>query len=123
MRKLIIGAMLLAAICYGGSKLLLHNKVETGVDQAILAVSPFVNVNYEGISSTMGGELTVDGIEARITDFNDPVTIDRLGIDTPSYFSLLRLADLAENVGNPGDVIPEYFGFIAEGISMSVSAD
>jgi hypothetical protein len=93
------------------------------VDQAVLMMSPFVNVKYDGVSSTMGGELTVDTIEAQINDFSDPITIDRLGIDTPSYFSLLNLADMAENVGNPNDTIPEYFGFIAEGIRMRVDAD
>lgn len=123
MRNLIIGAVLVAAVGYGGSKLLLHNKVEKGVDQAVVGVSPFVNVKYDGVSSTMSGELTIDAVEARITNFNDPVTIDRLGIDTPSYFSLLRLADIAENMRNPDDVIPEYFGFIAEGIRMRVDAD
>ena len=123
MKNLIIGAVLLAAVGYGGSKLLLHNKVENSVDQAVLMMSPFVNVKYDGVSSTMGGELTVDTIEAQINDFSDPITIDRLGIDTPSYFSLLNLADMADNVGNPDAVIPEYFGFIAEGIRMRVDAD
>jgi len=123
MKNLIIGAVLLAAAGYGGSKLLLHNKVETSVDQAVVMMSPFVNVKYDGVSSTMGGELTVDAIEAQINDFNDPIIIDRLGIDTPSYFSLLDLADMAENVGNPDDAIPEYFGFIAEGIRLPVNAD
>ncbi|MGB5720917.1 MAG: hypothetical protein WBM34_09490 [Woeseiaceae bacterium] len=123
MRNLIIGIAILAAIGYGGSKLLLHHKVEKGVDQAVLAVSPFVNVKYSGVSSTMGGKLTVDGIEAKLNDFSDPIVIDRLGIDTPSYFSLLGLADMAEKPGNPDDVIPEYFGFIAEGVRMRVDAD
>lgn len=123
MRKLIIGAVLLGALGYGGSKFLLHSKVEKGVDKAVIAISPFARVNYEGVSSTMGGELTVDSVEVQITNFNDALTIERMGIDTPSYFSLLRIADLAENVGNPNDAIPEYFGFIAEGIRMRVDAD
>ncbi|MGI9235533.1 MAG: hypothetical protein ACR2RD_18020 [Woeseiaceae bacterium] len=123
MKKLIIGAVILAAAGYGGSKLLLHNKVESGVDKAVIGISPFVNVKYDGVSSTMSGELTMDSIEAKITDFNDTIVIDRLGIDTPSYFSLLKLADMAENTRNPSDIVPEYFGFIAEGIRFSVSAD
>lgn len=123
MKNLIIGAVVLAAAGYGASKLLLHNKVESGVDQAVVAMSPFVNIKYDGVSSTMSGELTMDAIEAKIADFNDPIVVDRLGIDTPSYFSLLKLADMADNMGNPNDVVPEYFGFIAEGIRFSVSAD
>lgn len=123
MRNLIITAVILALAVYGGSKLLLHNKVENAVDQAVIAISPFVNVRYDGVSSTMGGELTMDGIEARITNFNDPITIKRIGIDTPSYFSLLSLADIAENTGNPDDAVPTYFGLIAEGVRIGVNAD
>lgn len=123
MRNIIIGAIIVGTVGYGGSKFLLHHKVESAVDMAVLAMSPFVNVEYDGVSSTMSGELTIDGIRAQITGFNDDLYIDRLGIDTPSYFSLLNLADMAENIQAPDDVIPEYFGFIAEGVRMSVSAD
>jgi len=123
MKNLIIWAVILGAAGYGGSKLLLHHKVGEGVDQAIMAVSPFVNIEYDGVSSTMSGELTIDGIEARIDGFNDPIYIDRLGIDTPSYFSLLSLADIRQNLQSPDDVIPEYFGLLIEGVHMRVSSD
>ena len=123
MKNLIIWAVILGAVGYGGSKLLLHHKIERGVDTAVLFMSPFVNVDYDGVSSTMTGELTIDGIRAQITGFKDEIRIDRLGIDTPSYFSLLNLADAPENIGSPDDLIPDYFGFIAEGVRMSVTAD
>lgn len=123
MKNLIVWAIILGVVGYGGSKLLLHHKVGRGVDQAVMAVSPFVNIEYDGVSSTLSGELTIDGIEAQVTGFNEPIFIERLGIDTPSYFSLLRLADISENVQSPDDVIPEYFGFIVEGVRMRVNAD
>ena len=123
MKNMIIWAVILGAAGYGGSKLLLHHKVGEGVDQAVMAVSPFVNIEYDGVSSTMSGELTIDGIEARIDGFNDPIYIDRLGIDTPSYFSLLSLADIRQDLQSPDDVIPEYFGLLIEGIHMRISSD
>lgn len=123
MKNLIIWATIIGIVGYGGSKFLLHHKIESGVDMAVLAVSPFVNVEYDGVSSTMSGELTIDGIRARVSGFSDEIYIERLGIDTPSYFALLNLADIAENIQNPDEVIPEYFGFIAQGVRMSVNAD
>ena len=123
MKNLIIWGIILAAVGYGGSKLLLHHKVESGMDTAVLAMSPFVNIEYDGVSSTMSGELTIDGIRAQITGFKDAIIIERLGIDTASYFSLLKLADIADNIRRPDDVVPSYFGFIAEGVHMSVNAD
>ena len=123
MKNLIIWAVILGIVGYGGSKMLLHHKVGEGVDQAVMVVSPYVNIEYDGVSSTMTGELTIDGIVARIAGFNDPIYIDRLGIDTPSYFSLLSLADIRQNVGSPDDVIPEYFGLLIEGVHMRINAD
>jgi hypothetical protein len=120
---MIVWAIILGVVGYGGSKFLLHHKVGRGVDQAVMAVSPFVNIEYDGVSSTMSGELTIDGIKAQITGFSEPVFVERLGIDTPSYFSLLKLADISENVQSPDDIIPEYFGFIVEGVRMRVNAD
>lgn len=123
MKNLIVGAIVVGSLGYGGSKFLLHHKIESAVDTAVVGMSPFVNIDYDGVSSTLGGELTIDGIRAQINGFNDEITIDRLGIDTPSYFSLLSLADVAENIPAPDEIIPEYFGFIAEGIRMRVDAD
>lgn len=52
MKNLIIWAVILGTVGYGGSKLLLHHKVGEGVDQAVMVVSPFVNIEYKGVSST-----------------------------------------------------------------------
>ena len=71
----------------------------------------------------MGGQLTIDGVRAYMTGFDDEIYIDRLGIDTPSYFSLLGLADIRENIQSPDEVIPDYFGIVIEGVRMRVNAD
>ena len=123
MKKLIIWAVVIGTAAYFGSKMLLHHKVESGVDSAILALSPFATVSYDGVSSTLSGELTIDGIRATINGFDDEITIDRLGIDTPSFLSLLSIVDIAENIHSPDDVIPEYFGFIVDGVHSKVEAD
>lgn len=123
MKKLIIWAVVLATLGYFGSKLLLHHKVAKSVDSAVLVASAFVKIEYEGVSSTLSGELTIDGIRARIDGFNDSIYIERLGIDTPGYFTLLGLTNIAENIRSPDDVVPEYFGIIAQGIHVPVYAD
>lgn len=71
----------------------------------------------------MSGELTIDGIRAKIVGFDDDIYVERIGIDTPSYFTLLGLTDIAEKIRSPDDVIPKYFGIIAEGIHMRVESD
>ncbi len=123
MRTIFVCACIVAAGGYFGSKWLLHHKVENGVDTAIVAMSPIVTIEYDGVSSTMSGELTIDGIRARIAGFEDDIRIGRLGIDTPSYFALLDLSDASQNVRRPDEMIPKSFGIIAEGVEMRVDAD
>ena len=120
MRNLLIGIIIMAAAAYFGSKWHLHNKVSEGMDTAVTMMSPYAKVEYEGVASTLTGELTIEGVRIRLSDFNDDLYIDRLGIDTPSFLSLLELGDVARM---QSDGLPESIGFIIEGLRMPVGAD
>ena len=123
MRNLVIFGLMLAGLGYGGAKFYLHSKVESGMDNAVLMMSPYADITYKGVSSTMSGKLTVNGINARIKGFNDELRIDKLGIDTPSFLTLLELGDFASSMQSSSGELPEYLGFIIEGMHMPVSAD
>jgi hypothetical protein len=120
MKNFIIWAILLAAVGYGGSKLYLHNEVNDAMDMVVLSMAPWAELEYDGVRSTLSGELTVEGVRVQINGYSDRLTIDRIGIDTPSFFSLLELSDL----GSKGpDAMPEYIGFLVEGMRVPVDAD
>lgn len=123
MKKLIISAVLLGALAFGGSKLLLHSAVESAVDDIVTSMSPFAAVEYRGVSSTMGGKLTIDGIVAQPAGLQDKITIERLGIDTPSYFWLIGLQDIAADLLSGSDEIPEYVGVMFENVRLQLDAD
>ncbi|MDH3748264.1 MAG: hypothetical protein OER97_08655 [Gammaproteobacteria bacterium] len=123
MRNLIIGVLILAALGYFGTKWKLHQDVESGVDMAVMMMSPFAVVQYDGVSSTMTGELTIDGIRGRVKGFNDEFFIARLGIDTPSFLSLMKFGDMQSLVTSGDDMLPKYFGLIVEGLRMPSNAD
>ncbi len=120
MRNLLIWIVIMAACAYLGSKWYLHNEVSKGMDTAVLMMSPYANVEYEGVASTLTGELTIEGIRIRIDGFNDDLYIDRFGIDTPSFLSLIELGDVAKI---QSDGLPEYFGFMMEGLRVPADAD
>ena len=120
MKRLIVWAILMAGIAYGGAKFYLHKEVSKAMDMAVKMVSPYASVRYDGVASTMSGELTVEDVIVRVKGFRDEVYIDRIGIDTPNFFSLLELSDL---MTMQGDSMPEYFGFIVEGLRIPVDAD
>jgi hypothetical protein len=83
--------------------------------------SPFVDIQYGGVSSTMSGELSVNSITVRMNEFSDPLYIDKLSIITPGFFYLLKL----NKMGQPGAdfEIPDTFGFSVDGVRASTSAD
>ena len=120
MRNLLIWIIIIAACGYAGSKWYLHREVAQGMDTAVRMMSPYAEVEYEGVASTLTGELTIEGIRIRIDGFSDDLYIDRFGIDTPSFLSLIDLGDAAKM---QSDGLPENFGLMMEGLRMPADAD
>lgn len=123
MRNLVIGVLILGVIAWFGARWKLHHDVEEGVDMALLMMAPFAMIEYEGVSSTLTGELTINGIRGRVSGFADDFHIDRLGIDTPSFLSLMSLGKLDRLAAAGSDALPEDFGVIVEGLRMPTGAD
>ena len=120
MRNLVVWAISMGAAFYGGSKAYLHSEVEDTMDMAVMLMSPYADVEYKGVRSTMSGELTIEDVRIRIHEFRDEIVIDRMGIDTPSFFSLLDMSDYLTMQDND---VPDYFGILVEGVHVPVEAD
>ena len=123
MKFILIGLVLLVGLGYGSAKAYLHYQVRDGVETAVLVTAPYAVLEYSGISSTLMGELTIDNVRIRVNGYRDDIQIGRLGIKTPNFLSLLKLSDLSTLSQPDGDSTPEFFGFIAEEIRVSVTAD
>jgi len=120
MKSLLTSLVLLSVVGYGGAKAYLHSEVADAMDLAVLMLSPYAEVEYEGVRSTMSGELTIEHIRIKMHDYQDEIRIDRMGIDTPSFLSLL---ELSEFMTLRPDSVPEHFGFMVERIHLAVDAD
>ena len=120
MKKFLIFTILFGTAGYFGAKWYLHNEVENGMNLAVLMMAPYADVEYDGVASTLTGELTVEGIRVRVNGFQDTIRIDRFGIDTPSFLSLLELGDIARF---RSDELPKYFGFLVEGVHLTAGSD
>lgn len=121
MKNLVILALVVAACGYFGAKLYLHHRVSSGLDDALLMAAPIADIRYDGVSSTMTGELSIDGITARISGFSDPLYVDKLSLITPGFFYLLKLDELGRSGAD--FEIPDSLGFSVEGVRASTSAD
>ncbi len=121
MKRLIVFVLLIGSCGYFGAKFFLHYRVSSGLDDVLVMAAPFADIQYDGVSSTMSGELSIDGIRVNMSEFRDPLYIDKLSIITPGFFFLLNLVEL----GQPGEdfEIPDTFGFAVDGVRASTSAD
>ena len=120
MKNFVVWALILGGLGYGGAKLYLHSKVGDTMDMAVLMMSPYADVEYDGVRSTMSGELTIEGIRIKVHEFRDDIEIDRVGIDTPSFFSLLQMTDY---MSMQGSGVPDSFGFLLKGLHLPTDAD
>lgn len=123
MRNLALVLLVLAVGGYFAIKWKLHSDVESGVDMAVLMMKPYVVLEYDGVSSTLSGELTIDGIRGRVQGYDDEFSIGRIGIDTPSFLSLMKLGDMQKLAMSGDEFLPRYFGIIVDGLRMPVDAD
>lgn len=123
MKKLLISAAVLGALAFGGSKLWMHHEVKGIVDDIVADMEPHTKVKYSGVTSTMGGMLTIDDIEAQLAGFSDTISIERMGVDTPNYFWLIGLQQTSAEMQSGGYDIPDYVGLVLENIRIPLDAD
>jgi hypothetical protein len=122
-KKLIIALVCLAVAGFLYASWKIKRDVAKGVDAAVVSMSPYAVVQYDGVSATLTGELTVNGIRARVKGFTDEIYIDRIGIDTPSFLSLMKLGNMEKLARSGDNFLPKYFGIVVEGFKMPVDAD
>lgn len=123
MKNLLVTATLVGVLGYFGAKFYLHYEVSSNLDTTLDMIRPFADIQYDGISSTMTGELSVDGISARVGSFRDRVEIDKVSIMTPGFWYLLNLGDLGQAMTGAEPELPASFGFAITGLRADASDD
>ena len=123
LKILIVSVVLVAGLGYGGAKAYIHHKVSESIDSALMMTTPYADVNYTGVSSTLDGELTLDNVTIRVKGYRDDIAIESLGIKTDNFLELLKLADMSAPGQPGGDGPPDSFGFIARNIRVPANAD
>lgn len=121
MKKLLVWGVVLSAALYFGTKLYIANKVSSNVDNVLLMLSPFANVTYTGVSSTMGGTLSIDDISVQVNGYRDPIRAERISLVTPGFWHLLNLSDIGMNTVS-GEM-PDSLGFEIVGLESKVDSD
>ncbi len=123
MGKFIIGLVVAGVVGFFGTKWKLESDVEAAVDMMVMMSSPYADIEYSGVSTTLTGELTVDDIRINVHGIGDEIYIGRFGIDTPSFLSLMKLGDMQSSWGSDDEILPKYFGIIIEHVRLPTNGD
>jgi hypothetical protein len=116
MRNLLVAAAVMGVGGYFGAKYYVQHKVARDLDAVVAQAKPFVDVEYEQVVATMSGELRVEGVTIRMPQFDDSVTVESVGLQTPGFLFLLGF-DKRELE------FPERLGVAFSGVRVKVDAD
>lgn len=117
LRNLIV-VVVIAVAGYFGAKFYIQYKVARDLDTVLTQARPFVDLRYDNVVATMGGELRVEGVTVRLPQFEDELNVDSINVLTPGFFFLLGFDNRARDFE-----FPEQIGFELKGLRASVDAD
>jgi hypothetical protein len=116
MRNLLVAIVVIGVGGYFGAKFFVQYKAARDLDAVIAQARPFVDMEYESVVATLGGELRVEGITIHMPRFDDAFTIDSVGVHTPGFLFLLGF--------DKGELeLPDHLGLELKGMRASVDAD
>lgn len=93
MKKVLLALILMPAVAYGGIKGYAWYKVKTAVDEMVVAMTPFANVTYDGIGTSLTGSISVHDIKIYSPLVQLDMSIDEVRITAPNLQTLLNMED------------------------------
>jgi hypothetical protein len=116
MRNLLVAAAIIGVGGYFGAKFYVQHKTAEDLDALLAQARPFVDIEYEHVVATIGGELRAENVTIRLPQFDDELTAESIGVVTPGFLFLLGF-DRSQLE------FPERLGVAIEGLRVSTDAD
>jgi len=116
MRKLLVAVVVIGVGGYFAAKFYVQHKTAQDLDAVLVQARSTVDIAYENVVATLGGELRVEGVTIRAPQFADAVTIESVGLQTPGFLFLLGFDRRKLEM-------PERLGVVLTGVRMSADAD
>ncbi len=113
-----IGLLILAGTLFGGAKGYIYYQVSSELDKIIPLASPFAEIRYQGIGSSLEGSITVENISIYPSDSSDEISIESAQIAGDGLPFLYRLM-----VGDFQNSPPEKFRLSIKGFSIPLDGD
>lgn len=111
--------LILFVLGYGGLKAYVWYDIRSNVNKVIVAVSPFVDITYDSIfSSLFDGVVGITGIVIRPKMTSDEFTIQEMSFSVPSIFDIYGLGSRFKDEG-----FPEYIGFEMKKVNVDLDSE
>lgn len=92
-RRTLVYILIAPLLAYAGLKSYVWYTIKNGVDDAIASVAPFVEIRYDGIFSTLGGEVGIEGVYIKPVMTNDEFTLQSMSLSSESIFDFIDVGD------------------------------
>lgn len=112
MWKLLRNLTLAGLVVAGALKLLAGYAVNQDAQRLVTLLAPYAQVKYDGISASLNGDVTLSGVSVAPKNGHRVYRADRVALDTPGLFWLLKHTLLHENA------VPPHLAIDAEGVSL-----
>lgn len=119
---MIVGVIVSGVIGAVGAILYINHKTTEAVDQFVLSMSPFVQVDYDKVSSSLSGAVSVEGVTMTLPSFSDPIRIGSVGFKLPTFLDLLSLHNMGPLQIARGQ-LPKSITVFADGFQLDTGDD
>jgi hypothetical protein len=118
-RKLIkiLGFLLVPVILYGSVKLAIWYSTQQSIKNLSKQFAGFLELNYQSISSSIKGSVSVNGLTVFIPMAKESIHIKKVRLSTDNVLTLLTLTSKFESQD-----IPNNLGFLIEGMRVDLNS-
>jgi hypothetical protein len=92
---LLLALVLLPFLAFAALKLYVHLSVRAALDELIAVAAPYASIRYQGVGTSLGGRIDIDGVQLSPYGFADRIRAKGIEIRTPGLgFLLFGVRDL-----------------------------
>ena len=115
LKYLLLVPLVIAGLAYGGIKAYLYYNLKNEMDQLARQFSLFGQLEYGGLSSSLGGSLSVHDLKLRVHGMDDELRISTIRYQTPNLWYLLQDSKQLEQ-----GRIPQQLSLSIEGLTLEL---
>ncbi|MDX1431960.1 MAG: hypothetical protein R3286_05875 [Gammaproteobacteria bacterium] len=93
MKKVLLALILMPAIAYGSVKGYAWYKVTSAMDEIVVAMTPFANVTYGGVGTSLAGSVSVHDLRIYSPAMQLDMSIEEVRVSAPNLQTLLNIED------------------------------